>query len=73
MFNFFFLLQKAKKSYQKDLENNQRNVDGATSAAPGDGCVWLYCFIISTIQCILLYPSAMHCLYYAVSVLIFDL
>ncbi|BAF19050.1 zinc finger protein ZOP1 [Oryza sativa Japonica Group] len=28
---------KAKKSYQKDLENSQRNVDGDTSAAPGDG------------------------------------
>ena len=41
----FFLLQKAKKSYQKDLENSQRNVDGDTSSAPGDGCVWLYCFI----------------------------
>ncbi|XP_066376556.1 zinc finger protein ZOP1-like [Miscanthus floridulus] len=31
---------KAKKSYQKDLENNQRNVDGDTSAAPGDGWVF---------------------------------
>ncbi|WVZ81982.1 hypothetical protein U9M48_029301 [Paspalum notatum var. saurae] len=29
---------KAKKSYQKDLENSQRNADGDTSAAPGDGC-----------------------------------
>ncbi|KAG8076895.1 hypothetical protein GUJ93_ZPchr0006g44619 [Zizania palustris] len=32
-----FSLQKAKKSYQKDLESSQRNVDGDTSAAPGDG------------------------------------
>ncbi|KAL6605965.1 hypothetical protein ACP70R_041618 [Stipagrostis hirtigluma subsp. patula] len=32
---------KAKKSYQKDLENNQKNVDGDTSAAPGDGCGWV--------------------------------
>ncbi|GJN00566.1 hypothetical protein PR202_ga17758 [Eleusine coracana subsp. coracana] len=31
---------KAKKSYQKDLENSQRNVDGDTSAAPGDGWVF---------------------------------
>jgi WW domain-binding protein 4 len=30
-------MQKAKKSYQKDLENNQRNVDGDSSAAPGEG------------------------------------
>jgi WW domain-binding protein 4 len=45
MFNFFSL-QKAKKSYQKDLENSQRNVDGDTSAAPGDGCVWFSCFCI---------------------------
>jgi len=37
---------KAKKSYQKDLENSQRNVDGDTSAAPGDGCVWFSCFCI---------------------------
>jgi len=42
----FFSLQKAKKSYQKDLENSQRNVDGDTSAAPGDGCVWFSCFCI---------------------------
>jgi len=41
-----FSLQKAKKSYQKDLENSQRNVDGDTSAAPGDGCVWFSCFCI---------------------------
>uniref|UniRef100_A0A8R7V1F8 Matrin-type domain-containing protein n=1 Tax=Triticum urartu TaxID=4572 RepID=A0A8R7V1F8_TRIUA len=27
---------KAKKSYQKDLENNQRNTDGDSSAAPGE-------------------------------------
>jgi hypothetical protein len=33
-----FYMQKAKKSYQKDLENNQRNVDGDSSAAPGEGC-----------------------------------
>jgi hypothetical protein len=50
---FSFFLQKAKKSYQKDLENNQRNVDGDTSAAPGDGCVWFSCFYISKIQYIL--------------------
>jgi len=31
---------KAKKSYQKDLENNQRNVDGDSSAAPGEGWVF---------------------------------
>ncbi|KAM0877558.1 hypothetical protein ACQ4PT_035414 [Festuca glaucescens] len=31
---------KAKKSYQKDLENNQRNVDGDSSAAPGKGWVF---------------------------------
>jgi hypothetical protein len=33
-----FSVQKAKKSYQKDLENNQRNVDGDSSSAPGEGC-----------------------------------
>jgi hypothetical protein len=33
-----FSMQKAKKSYQKDLENNQRNVDGDSSSAPGEGC-----------------------------------
>ncbi|KAL6861820.1 hypothetical protein ACP4OV_017520 [Aristida adscensionis] len=31
---------KAKKSYQKDLENSQKNGDGDTSAAPGDGWVF---------------------------------
>ncbi|XP_048543332.1 zinc finger protein ZOP1 [Triticum urartu] len=31
---------KAKKSYQKDLENNQRNTDGDSSAAPGEGWVF---------------------------------
>ncbi|XP_051204284.1 zinc finger protein ZOP1 [Lolium perenne] len=31
---------KAKKSYQKDLENNQRNMDGDSSAAPGEGWVF---------------------------------
>ena len=34
----FFPVQKAKKSYQKDLENNQRNAEGDSSAAPGEGC-----------------------------------
>jgi WW domain-binding protein 4 len=37
LFVTYCSLQKAKKSYQKDLENSQRNVDGDTSAAPGDG------------------------------------
>lgn len=48
----YFLLQKAKKRYQKDLENNQRNVDGDTSA-PGDGCVLVYGFTV-------LYISVYH-------------
>lgn len=69
-----FLLQKAKKSYQKDLENSQRNVDGDTSSAPGDGCVWFYCFIYinNSVHSLVPYHDAWF-LYSAVSVLIFDL
>jgi hypothetical protein len=55
-------LQKAKKSYQKDLESSQRNVDGDTSAAPGDGCVRLTFIYISAPYCIIWYPKAMDSL-----------
>jgi WW domain-binding protein 4 len=47
---------KAKKSYQKDLENSQRNVDGDTSAAPGDGVYGSPLSINSVLQCLI------HCI-----------